>query len=173
MADTTDTAPDIAELIEQATKAHKEAMLSSGYAKASVWASIYGLKLLSALTALSARIAELEAERQHPVIEEIRAERERQMSAERWTPEHDDRYTQSQLALAGACYALSASGLGDESKFIHGRWETPIDWYWPWHRSFWKPKDRRRDLIRAAALIVAEIERLDHAAAQPPAEEAK
>jgi hypothetical protein len=27
----------------------------------------------------------------------------------------------------------------------------------------WKPEDRRRDLIRAAALLVAEIERLDRA----------
>jgi hypothetical protein len=35
---------------------------------------------------------------------------------------------------------------------------------WPWHDDWWKPKDRRRDLIRAAALIVAEIERLDRAA---------
>jgi hypothetical protein len=26
---------------------------------------------------------------------------------------------------------------------------------------WWKPKDRRRDLVRAAALIIAEIERLD------------
>ena len=30
-----------------------------------------------------------------------------------------------------------------------------------WDSEWWKPKDRRRDLIRAGALIVAEIERLD------------
>ena len=30
-----------------------------------------------------------------------------------------------------------------------------------WSKDWWKPKDKRRDLIRAAALIVAEIERLD------------
>ena len=34
---------------------------------------------------------------------------------------------------------------------------------WPWHRQWWKPKNARRDLVRAAALIVAEIERLDRA----------
>ena len=33
---------------------------------------------------------------------------------------------------------------------------------WPgWAWSWWKPKNRRHDLIRAAALIVAEIERID------------
>lgn len=38
--------------------------------------------------------------------------------------------------------------------------------HWPlsWAKSWLKPKDRRRDLIRAAALIIAEIERLDRAA---------
>jgi hypothetical protein len=34
---------------------------------------------------------------------------------------------------------------------------------WPWLSKWWKPKDRRRDLVRAAALVIAEIERLDRA----------
>ena len=33
--------------------------------------------------------------------------------------------------------------------------------WWPWSLDWWKPKDPRRDLVRAGALIVAEIERLD------------
>lgn len=36
---------------------------------------------------------------------------------------------------------------------------------WPWALEWWKPKDNRRNLIRAAALVIAEIERLDRAAA--------
>ena len=32
---------------------------------------------------------------------------------------------------------------------------------WPWVRRWWKPTDRRRDLVKAGALILAEIERLD------------
>lgn len=36
---------------------------------------------------------------------------------------------------------------------------------WAWHSRWWKPKDRRCNLVRAGALIVAEIERLDRAAA--------
>lgn len=34
---------------------------------------------------------------------------------------------------------------------------------WPWNGRWWKPTNRRRDLIKAGALIVAEIERLDRA----------
>lgn len=37
---------------------------------------------------------------------------------------------------------------------------------WPFPPRSWKPKDRRRDLVRAAALLVAEIERLDREAAR-------
>jgi hypothetical protein len=40
---------------------------------------------------------------------------------------------------------------------------TPKAEFWPWSLHWWKPKSPRRDLIRAAALIVAEIERLDRA----------
>lgn len=80
------------------------------------------------------------------VIEEIAAERRRQVEREGWTPEHDDQHNEGGLSRAAACYATSSKG------------------GWPWSDADWKPKDRRRDLIRAAALIVAEIERLDRAA---------
>jgi hypothetical protein len=33
--------------------------------------------------------------------------------------------------------------------------------FWPFERSAWKPKSPRSDMVKAAALIVAEIERLD------------
>ncbi len=32
---------------------------------------------------------------------------------------------------------------------------------WPFADTFWKPKSPRQDLVRAAALLIAEIERLD------------
>lgn len=34
---------------------------------------------------------------------------------------------------------------------------------WPWSRAWWKPASRRRCLIKAGALILAEIERIDRA----------
>lgn len=95
------------------------------------------------------------------VIAEIEAERLRQVSAEGWTPSHDDDHNRAELARAAVCYAdpLNEARLNPPPK-------------WPWDASWWKPKDRRRDLIRAAALIVAEIERLDRAALKEKSDEA-
>jgi hypothetical protein len=88
------------------------------------------------------------------VIDEIAAERRRQIEAEGWTPEHDDEHDDGDLALAAACYAA-----GDEVRAS----EPPHPSLWPGHGDWWKPTDRRRDLIKAGALLVAEIERLDRA----------
>lgn len=98
------------------------------------------------------------------VIEEIAAERLRQIEAEGWTPEHDNNHTDGKLATAAACYALNSvlSGPIHYDRFADLLKNT-VHKAWPWPRSWWKPKDRRRDLIRAGALIVAEIERLDRA----------
>lgn len=87
------------------------------------------------------------------IITEIAAERRRQMEVEGWTPQHDDAHSRGQMAQAAACYAdpqpkMDCSGL-------------PLRWPETWEDYWWKPKDRRRNLVRAAALIVAEIERLD------------
>lgn len=86
-------------------------------------------------------------------LEDIAAERKRQIEVEGWTPHHDDRHASGEMAEAAACYAITA---GTGSLF------PPLQW--PWSNDWWKPKDRRRDLVRAGALIVAEIERLDRAA---------
>lgn len=92
------------------------------------------------------------------VIAEIRSERDRQRSDEGWTPEHDDKHDKGEMALAAGCYALN----GAPERFADG--VVPI--FWPWAREWWKPKSRRRDLVRAAALIVAEIERIDRASVE-------
>jgi hypothetical protein len=96
-------------------------------------------------------------------IDEIAAERLRQIEVEGWTPKHDDREHHSgEMALAAACYA-APTRLFKAVRRV-GRGYEPHTIYldaWPWEDRWWKPKDRRRDLIRAAALIVAEIERLD------------
>ncbi len=111
-------------------------------------------------------------------LADIAAERQRQIDAEGWTVEHDDEHSDGSLALAAACYAEGPSGRSRVAKITGdvsgGRGDTPV-WgvrkvlvpvMWPqtWCPSWWKPKDRRQDLVRAGALIVAEIERLDRRA---------
>lgn len=86
---------------------------------------------------------------------DVLAERARQVSAEGWTPEHDDAYQAGDLADAAACYARGEPRMDRD-------WTAPREW--PWAASWWKPTDRRRDLVKAGALILAEIERLDRAA---------
>lgn len=84
-------------------------------------------------------------------IELITEERARQISEEGWTPKHDDQHDGGEMACAAACYAISASG-GIERSGL-----------WPWGRVWWKPKNQVRDLVRAGALIAAEIDRLQRA----------
>lgn len=111
------------------------------------------------------------------VIEEVAAERQRQIEVEGWSAEHDDKHINNELAHAAACFAVGETidvslqrlahvscGCRDLAGCYHfGGLRQQWVWLWPWAKEWWKPKDRRRDLIRAAALIVAEIERLDRA----------
>lgn len=90
-------------------------------------------------------------------IDDIAAERQRQIDEEQWSPEHDDTHDGGELALAAASYAQVA-GEGSETR----RW-TLIPSTWPWSSDWWKPCTPRRALVKAGALIVAEIERLDRA----------
>ena len=102
------------------------------------------------------------AKQQPPVLLDIAAERRRQIEKEGWSTSHDDGYHKGELAYAAACYAATTRPFKAEQKA--GRSYEPFTFYsdlWPWFDMWWKPKDRRRDLVRAGALIVAEIERLD------------
>lgn len=92
---------------------------------------------------------------------DVLAERRRQVEAEGWTPEHDNEHADGQLAKAAACYAV---GWKIDVYQRFGFHQYRRFQMWPWHLKWWKPKDRRHDLVRAAALIIAEIERLDRAA---------
>lgn len=82
-------------------------------------------------------------------VQLIAAERERQISSEGWSPAHDDSHDIGQMADAAVCYVNAAMD--------H---ETPPH-RWPWEREWWKPSpDPVRNLVKAGALIAAEIERL-------------
>ena len=101
--------------------------------------------LRTALAAKGSDVALTQAAR------DVLAERQRQIEVEGWTPEHDDEHSGGGLAVAAACYATAYEG-------------DPVPSLWPWEDSWWKPKDRRSNRVRACALILAEIERLDRAA---------
>ncbi|MEM8636140.1 MAG: hypothetical protein AAGF33_14295 [Pseudomonadota bacterium] len=89
-------------------------------------------------------------------LDEIRDERDRQIAEEGFDASHDDEHNRGELAIAASCYADAASYPEDLRRAFH-----LFPYRWPWQRTWWKPKTRREDLIRAGALIVAEIERLD------------
>lgn len=106
---------------------------------------------------------------------DVQAERRRQITAEGWTPEHDDEHDSGELAAAGAAYALHAADHLNPYSQGDGGDEAPS--CWPWHDgiagrgegpektepAWWKPSTPRRDLVKACALALAEIERLDRA----------
>lgn len=97
-------------------------------------------------------------------------ERNRQIHAEGFSLEDDDNYTKGELAKLAICYAdhaaFTAEGHPDYEFSDMCRWlPGNIDSKW------WKPTTPRRDLVKAGALILAEIERLDRAAAKAQAEE--
>ena len=86
----------------------------------------------------------------------IAAERLRQIEKDKWTPQHDDYYSVGQLATAAICYTEVAvcvvSGLPLRNSILG---------LWPWDYQWWKPSaDPIRNLIKAGALISAEIDRL-------------
>ena len=85
----------------------------------------------------------------------ISAERNRQINTEGWSPEHDSTHRRGELAMAAACYLLHETG----NVYFHpAGGMSPMAW--PWQSALWKPKDRVRDLVKAGALIAAEIDRL-------------
>ncbi|WP_225037712.1 hypothetical protein [Pseudomonas aeruginosa] len=93
---------------------------------------------------------------------DVQAERRRQVEAENWTPEHDDQHSDGQMAQAAGCYALHAGGIGTDWP---GGIRNGSALFWPWDEEWWKPSTARRDMVKACALGLAEIERLDRVAA--------
>ena len=100
-------------------------------------------------------------------VELIAEERARQINAEGWTPQHDDEHTMAELSFAARAYLGHAIGtqFGTAVK-------TTVPGEWPWAAKWWKPSGiAERDLIKAGALIAAEIDRLNRAQERTEAQE--
>lgn len=103
------------------------------------------------------------------VVSCIVRERKRQRTFEGFDYANDDANVNGELARAAACYALCAAGTPDARdvarKFARIG-AAPRTWPTGWTPAFWKPspddrpQDRLRELEKAGALIVAEMERL-------------
>lgn len=101
---------------------------------------------------------------------DVITERQRQISNEGFTARHDDRLRDGELVKAAASYALGSYSRIYDEDLARPCWQPSyllhVNRLWPFAWSFWKPRNRRRDLVRATALLLAEIERLDRAAGQ-------
>jgi len=99
------------------------------------------------------------AARQSRAALDVLAERRRQQEVEGWTADHDDRHVRGELGAMAACHAVPSRFRDIATATL---WPRKID------RKRFKPagafdgtQAHRRDLIRAAALLIADIERLD------------
>ena len=106
---------------------------------------------------------------------DVLLERQRQVEIEGWTPEHDDEHDRGEMAFAGACYAAQAGiDCGEGRRIPPGHEKAIVEAVafirkaWPWAPVWWKPSNRRHNLVKAGALILAEIERLDRAEGVKP-----
>jgi hypothetical protein len=93
-------------------------------------------------------------------MQAVVAERFRQIEQEGWSFEHDDQEHQpGELAQAGAAYAMAMNCV-----FVSKNGHTmPIGGsdLWPWVADWWKAHEKRRNYVKACALIIAEGEKFD------------
>lgn len=100
---------------------------------------------------------------------DVATERARQVKVEGFDALNDDQYAPDTLAAAGVAYALTENERQLKAQNGFQFWRI----IWPFEKAWFKSTSRRRDLVKAAALIVAEIERLDRAALSSPREGAE
>ena len=107
-------------------------------------------------------------------VELIAAERQRQIEVEGYTPEHDAEHDDIELAKAAWCYLFAyrktSQGSGPALPLLVAsrEWpDAPMGWPWwedgdPFSKPIgWKPGPTQlRNLVRAGALVAAEIDRL-------------
>ena len=109
------------------------------------------LDILGNITTLESLLQFIDPLTKKTGVELIADERQRQIEKEGWTAEHDAEHTNGELADAAVAYAM------------RGYWKKRM---WPFRGDGFKPSTaewpdgRIRDLVKAGALIAAEIDRL-------------
>ncbi|MGO3569158.1 MAG: hypothetical protein ACTIOQ_15100 [Serratia grimesii] len=100
-------------------------------------------------------------------IKDVISERQRQRDQGR-DDAHDDGYIDGVLALGGAAYAISGAGfncVGTYRRRAKNLWPFPLETFNPAGNA-----NRRADLVRAAAMIIAEIDKIDRRTARTACE---
>lgn len=84
-------------------------------------------------------------------IELIEQERKRQIEVEGYDVKHDFSEPLNSIVAAAVSYAMCDIDMKEAEA------------WWQWDFKYWKPKDRRRNLVRAGALIAAALDKMqDH-----------
>lgn len=126
----------------------------------------------------------------HKMINLILEERERQITKEGYSAAHDDSYFLEELARAASSYCIAGAARASHGNYCirSAQFHFKVDRMgldisvdldkiaervWPFDKKYYKPKSHKENLIRAAAFIVAELERLERADAKKNPDKAK
>ena len=113
------------------------------------------------IDSLKAQFAKVESSK---AAFDVLGERNRQIEQEHYSIKHDDSYQMNELSRAAASYVNNVVSRGWVFNSVYGPeayQSEEVPDLWPWSDEHWKPKNPRRDLVKAAALIIAEIDRMD------------
>ncbi|HDU3501738.1 TPA: hypothetical protein QIW77_003095 [Klebsiella pneumoniae] len=99
------------------------------------------------------RLAEMESRTVTAAAADVLAERQRQVTAEGWSPKHDDQYKNTELAFAASCYSFHAAAASWDLEDNGIPYDShPVPKQWPWDPSWWRLSDgyRNRNSSKAA-----------------------
>jgi hypothetical protein len=108
-------------------------------------------------------IAKYEVTVREKVLREVLDERNRQINSKGYDEHHDNVYTQNELIRAADSYVSNVIQRGwvynENNPEKYQKEEVPE--YFPFDDCFWKPENPRKDLVKAVAMLIAELERIE------------
>lgn len=99
-------------------------------------------------------------------VDLVVAERRRHVVDLGYTSNHDAIHSKGQMVTAGMCYAREAEQQLENGDIMWDGTDEPdpentLSRFWPWGEEFWNPSpDPVRNLVKAASLMIAEIDRI-------------
>lgn len=81
---------------------------------------------------------------------DVLAERNRQLTAEGYSEAHDDKHISGQIAMGAAAYLAASTGHFAQANSM-----------WPWEHRYFKSHGDERDLVKAGAMVLAELDRIN------------